>query len=293
VLTAPWWLTTIRRHGLDVFSAAAGTHGGILSLTWPVSILTQPPAPLPSLWPALIALCAIYLVVRGEWFLPAWMIATGFLLGREDHLLVIGALMIGVCGARYALPGVRTAAIEAAGGSERARSALTGTAAVGFVTTCLVAYGLLSAGLFVAGLPTFADGEDREMMGSLEDGSAVAVVGDAGEWLGYYGNVTHTSTLREMEWTGQFRERAVLRTRLTNCLSAECVSTALADHEITANYLYVALDGYSNAYPEALSDLRRHYLGDSLNASEEFAFEKRSENVLVYAIRNGTLGPAA
>lgn len=291
LLTAPWWITAISRHGIEVFTSAGSTHGGIVQLTWPVALLNPPPTPLLPLWPAFITLSAIILITRREWFLPVWMVGIGFLMGREDHLLLVGAVMTGTVTVRHALPGIRSLAMHSNVKQYGIRREAWGQLAVAFVLLVFVTYSIGTAGVFVAGLPTFADGEDKAMMESLEAGSEVVVIGDAGEWLGYYGNVTHTTALRGTEWTGQFRDRVKLRDQLTHCLSASCITETLLSHNITAEYLYIALDGYSNSYPQALMDLRREYLVDSVRGSDDYDIRNESENVVIGTVRNESLSP--
>lgn len=117
-LAAPWWLRVGTTHGFDVFLRAGGTHGGIGTALWPIDLLT-PEANPPSLWPALVVVAGLFLLVRGEYFLPLWTAIVGFVVGNDEHAVLIGALMVPVllrtAVRRSVAPGRRSVGVEARG----------------------------------------------------------------------------------------------------------------------------------------------------------------------------------
>jgi hypothetical protein len=116
VLSAPWWLTVIRAHGLGPFLAAGATGGTIfraLSLHETVLTLAQLGLGTAESVLAVIgmlgALGFFYSLAMRDWLLPAWWIAIVTLDARQGSTFstVPIALLAGVAVARLLLPALR------------------------------------------------------------------------------------------------------------------------------------------------------------------------------------------
>jgi hypothetical protein len=116
VLSAPWWLTVIRAHGLGPFIAAGATGGTIfraLSLGDTVTTLAQlglgTAESVLGLIGMLGALGFFYSLAMRDWLLPAWWIAIVTLDARQgsSFATVPIALLAGVAVGRLLLPALR------------------------------------------------------------------------------------------------------------------------------------------------------------------------------------------
>jgi hypothetical protein len=116
VLSAPWWLTVIRMHGIGPFLAAGATGGTIfraLSLQDTVTTLAQLGLGTAESVLALIgmlgALGFFYSLAMRDWLLPAWWIAIVTLDARQGSTFstVPIALLAGVAVGRVLLPALR------------------------------------------------------------------------------------------------------------------------------------------------------------------------------------------
>jgi hypothetical protein len=116
VLSAPWWLTVIRAHGVGPFLAAGATGGTIfraLSLDDTVSTLAQlglgTAESVLGLIGMLGALGFFYSLAMRDWLLPAWWIAIVTLDARQGSTFatVPIALLAGVAVGRLLLPALR------------------------------------------------------------------------------------------------------------------------------------------------------------------------------------------
>ncbi|MFL5496649.1 MAG: hypothetical protein ACJ8DC_19895 [Gemmatimonadales bacterium] len=116
LLTAPWWGTVVRVHGLGPFLAAAATGGSIfrlLSLRDVIDTLAHLGLGTGESVLALIgmlgALGFFFALTMGDWLLPAWWIATVTLDARQGSTFstVPIALLAGVAVAQLLLPVMR------------------------------------------------------------------------------------------------------------------------------------------------------------------------------------------
>lgn len=126
-LTVPWIAWVATTHGLDIFAAAAGTHSGLGGGTY--RIWQEFVAPVGHLdvgtpFYALAYLGAVVALARRRPFLPAWMVAGGYVLSGR-FLYVVGAMLVPIAvfegpgtaskAARYARRRARAAARRGAG----------------------------------------------------------------------------------------------------------------------------------------------------------------------------------
>jgi hypothetical protein len=116
VLSAPWWLTVIRMHGMEPFIAASATGGSIfrsLSLRDTINTLAQLGLGTGESVLALIgmlgALGFFFALSMGDWLLPAWWIAIVTLDARQGSTFstVPVALLAGVALVQLLLPAMR------------------------------------------------------------------------------------------------------------------------------------------------------------------------------------------
>jgi len=113
LLTAPWWLTVLARHGLGTFQAASmtsgwSTPGSLLSALG--EFLAPPSLPL-SVAGSLGVLAAGLCLLRGQPLLPLWLLAIFMLTPRSapSEAVLPLALLLGEAAAEVVVPSVRRA----------------------------------------------------------------------------------------------------------------------------------------------------------------------------------------
>ncbi|WP_144906268.1 hypothetical protein [Halobellus captivus] len=87
LLASPWLVWVLTTHGIDVFTAASGTHGGVGggadALSGAVSVGT-----------AVALVPAIYLLIRRDYLLPAWLVVVEVLFRQPRFAYTVGAVLI-------------------------------------------------------------------------------------------------------------------------------------------------------------------------------------------------------
>lgn len=108
LVTSPWWGLIIFNHGIDIFSTAAGTHGGIGARTSPralLSALTSTNGNFASLrmW-TLATIGGLYCLFQRRWFLPVWIVTTSILFAPPRFIAFIEPLLVAVAVCEVVLP---------------------------------------------------------------------------------------------------------------------------------------------------------------------------------------------
>lgn len=303
VLAAPWWLPVASTHGFDVFMRASNTHGSIGYFSWYQEFPTET-APIPSLWPPLAILGGGFLLVRRRLLLPIWFVATGFLTGRDEYLLVVGAMMAAALLFEVVAPALRQIengilrALEASDakmgmddlGRLAARLRASGPRLC--VLTILVlgsiaTYGTTSASLYVAGgesddeLPMFVHGADVEatqwVKTNTAENASFVVIGDVAEWFPMLTNRTSLVVPQGSEWEGTRGRQMHLRDRLRSCLNASCLTTELNQSDLSPDYVYLSAEGYN----DPKGNRRWNRLGHSLRQSPDYEVVFENRGVLI------------
>ncbi|WP_224333868.1 ArnT family glycosyltransferase [Haloprofundus halobius] len=231
-LATPWLVWNVSTHGLDVFTAASGTHGGIgggFAITaWHV---------IP-----LVLAAALFLARRP--FLGVWTVAAALLFQQARFVAFVGTFGV----VALALPRVRAAVAERVPRPKRRTVASVAIAATLVVGLGVVGYSMTVAEPSIA--PQFVDDDDvaaMEWVGeeTPEDATFV-VVGDAAEWFPDVSKRTMTVGLWGVEWEGAetYAEQKDLYRSISECPDADCVSETLDDADVTPDYLYVPKGTY-------------------------------------------------
>lgn len=111
LMTAPWWLLIVSRHGPEVFVYAAGTHEGtdqartlrsVVAMLVPIDGRFTPLRMF-----SLAFIGGLYCLVRRRFLLPIWILTISFVLPKARMVAFIEALLVTVAICGIVLPAVR------------------------------------------------------------------------------------------------------------------------------------------------------------------------------------------
>ena len=255
VLASPWWAQVVSTHGFDIFATAAGTHGGLGGGLYRLAAeLTYPLDDLDVEWPFFVAayVGGLYFLYKRRWFLPAWMVASSYFIGKNRFLFVAGSMVTAGFVFQAVIPRLRRSGLDV----RQARIASTATLA-------LVVLGALSAGILYGtgaavaifddshGQPQYLDDADREaqqwIKWNTEPSAEFVALGDSAEYLPYTTDRTILVGFWGVEWKsaeGYYHQMELYDT-LSECERAACLSSLL-DHEgVSPDYVYVPKGEYT------------------------------------------------
>jgi len=251
VLTAPWWLTVASRFGFDVFTSAAGTHGGVggglfmrcCRASRCGRSSSSPRAPSPSL---------------GGWrVLGAWLLAAEFLFKQPRFAYTVGAFAF--VGAAVVLADRSSSWVPAV--RERRRE-LAMVALVVVATAGVGAVGYEFDERTGDTTPAFVDDADLAAMEwagtETSPGATFVVLGDAAEWF----PVVADRTILLGPWGMEWREPATYERHLgayvnaSTCQSAGCVERWAGSVDAEPDYLYVPKGHYTVRGPTTRTSAR-------------------------------------
>jgi len=254
LLASPWLAWVLATHGIEIFTAAAGTHGGIGggadALAGEISL---------GVAVALVPAC--YLLFRREYLLPAWLVVAELLFRQPRFAYAVAAVLVPavvVTAIRARDGGGDVSGFDIAVGTPDTASEMPdttvdtpdialGTPEIDRRAAAAVAIILLGTvvggGYFAyeATLPTdpstpeYADGEAIEAMAWIaaeaETDARFVVLGDAAEWLPALTDRTLLVGYWGVEWKGPeaFERQEAAYESLSTCQSAECVERITAD----------------------------------------------------------------
>ncbi|KTG09067.1 hypothetical protein AUR64_14800 [Haloprofundus marisrubri] len=269
VLATPWLLWNISTHGLSVFTAASGTHGGIGG-----GFAVTP-------WLAVPLLLAVALFLVRRPFLGVWTVAAALLFQQARFVAFVGTFAV----VALLLPPVRTAVAERVPRPNRRT-----LAAVAISITLVGGLGVVGYSMTVAEpsiAPAFVDDDDvaaMEWVGeeTSEDATFV-VVGDAAEWFPDVSKRTITVGLWGVEWEGSqtYSEQVRLYRSVSHCDSADCVSETVSEAGVTPDYLYVPKGTYIVRGKRTTGG---DQLVESLMLSEGYEAAYENDGVVVFRV---------
>lgn len=277
ILAAPWWVTVARLHGPGVFLAASGSHGGLLGglpRLWGLFVVPIAEADVLSVLFVAVLAGAVTEVLRRRYLIPAWMVLSGYVIGKDRFVFVAGAMLISVLVWSKIYPAVyeaRRGSISfprglPTGGNDRGRSLPDGgerppgpaIAVAVTVVLCVTLVGALFAGSALATahehsstLPQTVDSDDRAAMQWLRDSTAdnatLLVMGDAAEWYPYYTNRSIVVSPWGLEWTSSERyyDEVELFQRVSTCRHPSCVQLQVGVQNRTSDYVVVPIGEYT------------------------------------------------
>ena len=279
LLASPWWLSVVSIHGPTVFTAAAGTHGGVgggLARLFGASG-----------WSLLVLAGGALLLAAGHVLLPAWLLASEVLFIQPRFAYLVGSIVLAVLAVEHVLPRVAssdriaaavnrvTATVtgDAAGWSESTtvpssdseatsdpeatsdRRGVTSALAAGvLVVGTLVGPAIFAAHVTVGSdstTPEFVDDSDRAAMdwarAETPPDATVVVLSDAAEWFPLYADRTMLVGPWGVEWRSRDAYDRQLNTfvEISACETVECVDARLAAVGAAPDYVYVPTDEYT------------------------------------------------
>lgn len=290
-ITAPWWLRVMSFHGADVFTAAAGTHGGI-GQAW-LDLFLHFDEMLPmllthSIWVPLPVLGVAYLVYTERYFLPVWLAVTALALGNARFVFPIGAFAIAPLVFEVGLPAVRR--MTGWRTSNRRLSVLTIglVLVVGTATGALYAAGQVNAHAGSQSQPQFIDDNDVEAMNwvatETPPDAQFVVLGDAGEWFPYQTKRTLLVGPWGVEWKSseEYERQLSLYKDVSKCETETCVTGTLSRLETKPSHVYVPTEAYTVRGMEQNPDGQ---LRADMVHSDRYELVFENDGVAIFAVK--------
>ncbi|WP_144905664.1 hypothetical protein [Halobellus captivus] len=289
VLVSPWWYSVARRHGVDVFFAAAGTHSGLFGGL--DRLFDQFVYPLVTGYPTSIFFLlsfagTFYFLGRQRLLLPTWLVTGAFVLGKARFQFVAGSMMAGSFLVAVARNTLRDPSARAW------KPTLHRALAVVFVFVIVVSL-VSSAATLTSTDPTnrwqpqFIDRSDETAMTWVSQNTAQSadfvVLGDAAEWFPLLADRTILIGPWGIEWEGPTRYNSQLsqyRT-LSTCSSEQCITRGLRDADVRPNYLYVPKESYT---VRGESQNGTVPLRQTLNRSNRYQVAYENQGVTIYRV---------
>ncbi|MFC7045084.1 ArnT family glycosyltransferase [Halobacteriaceae archaeon GCM10025711] len=221
VLASPWWLQVVATHGADIFLTASGTHTGLGG--GPYRLLDQFVYPLGDLDGEILFyvgayLGAGYLLARRRYFLPAWMVAATYFIGKNRFLFVAGSMLTAVFVFEWLVPAAR----EHLPTLDRGRvvpvlTVLTVTLLALTMGTLYGASALNTAHEHSPTQPQYIDDHDVEAMqwmaANTPEDAGFVVAGDAAEWVPVH--TDRTILVGPWGWSGRTPVATTTRSNAT------------------------------------------------------------------------------
>ena len=268
LLASPWLAWALTTHGVGVFTAASGTHGGVgggaNALAGSVS---------PGIVLALVP--AVYLVIRREYLLPVWLVLVELLFEQPRFAYTVVAVLVPtvvvtLLRARDAEPDwVRRRNLVSPGVDDDGNEVnhdVDDATGVGMDRRAAAAAAVILLGTLVGGgyfayeatlvtdpsTPEFLDAESAEAMEWIatetDPDARFVVIGDAAEWLPALTDRTLLVGHWGVEWVDAetFARQAAAYESLSRCQSADCVERTAARVETERpTHVYVPKGQYT------------------------------------------------
>ena len=296
LLTSPWWLTVASAHGFEIFFSAAGTHSGLgggLGRLADQFVYTLDSDIEAVFFLGIFAGAAFHLY-RRRWFLPAWLFASAYVIGKQRFQFVAGAMLLA------------SLLLEGSEAYLRSRSdALPSrqTAAAVALCTAVVFAGI--GGLYAAGAlninyessstqPAFIDADDRKAMewvaANTDPAADFVVLGDAAEWFPLFTDRAILIGPWGVEWTSpeRYHTQLSLYRAVSTCDSESCLTDALAANDVSAEYVYVPKGEYTVRGKEFVADGDLRY---DLLASDSYKKVYENQGAVVFRVVDHAAAP--
>lgn len=254
-LASPWWLAVIARHGVDIFLTASGTHSGLGGGLWRLAVKLGYGLDDLNVESAVYVaayLGGLYALVRGRYVLPAWAVASSYVIGKNRFLFVAGSML----SAAFVFDAVMPTLRDRFERPRRQDAVVVATVVVVVLAASAVGVLYAASALRVAhtdspSQPQSMDQHDRAAMawaaGHTAPDDAFVVLGDPGEWLPLYAERTILLGPWGWEWketSGYYRELERYDAVAT-CDTAACLSTWLDRLDRDPEYVYVPKGAYT------------------------------------------------
>jgi hypothetical protein len=248
ILTSPWWLTVISRHGFGVYVNASSSATGIgpdLGTISSLLFISPPATELATIWTVFGIIGVITTVLQREWLLPGWFAAAAVLFPtfRFQHLITIA---LGV----WALFNVLLPVIKQISDYEFDEAIQVG------VVCLILVYSTGAGALYAADYPgsigDFADSRlwvelDEEDIAALEwvkkntnEDATLLVRTPVSEWAPYLSDRKLVIPTRGIEFlSSDTREQnSRLFEKLNKCESPRCVEEVAKAAPQNPDYIY-------------------------------------------------------
>ncbi|WP_458210086.1 ArnT family glycosyltransferase [Haladaptatus sp. NG-SE-30] len=294
LIASPWLVQVATNHGLDILTAAAGTHGGLgagLSLFF--DRLNDPFATSPFIvvWYLLLVLGISYFVVKRRFFLPLWFGISVFLIDEIRFAFIPGVMLLTV-GLTDVVPAIRSRLSDS---SEQSISLTT-------IQVLVLGLFVLLGTIYVTGvpfagqstMPAFIDREDRTAMAWVQSETPsdadFVVLGDAAEWFPYLTERTILVGPWGVEWktpTAYYQQMDAY-TDISECTTARCLTTNLQNHKQQPSYIYIPKETYTvrGTAIDQSGAMRR-----SIERSDRYQIAYENKGVLIVRIRASYADP--
>lgn len=294
LLTSIWWGQIIQVHGVDVFLAAAGAQGGIgsnltgLARIFKAAIWQEY---IVFFWGPFTVLGGLYLIVKRQIFLPAWLLLSATILGKARFPFFVGAFISAV----FIVDVVRIIIQRHTKTRRRLRVGISCIiimfAAIGLVGGTLYATSSINTHGNSQSLPQFIDENDINAMQWIQRNTAsdaqFVVLSDAAEWFPQQAHRTILVGPWGTEWRGQSAYRSQIRRfkRLSTCENSTCITSKMHRANLDPEYLYVPKQSFT---VRGVQYFQSPQTIVSMRESSHYRQIYENPGVAVFAIRNGT-----
>ncbi|WP_132058647.1 glycosyltransferase family 39 protein [Halorussus amylolyticus] len=285
-LASPWWTQVMAHHGVDVFTGAAGTHGGLGGgLPSASDALGLRTSIVESVWQVVPLAGVAYLLKERRFFLPMWFAAVVVVLGKPRFSVFVGALVAAV----FLFEGVGEWLRDESNAGTRRRGVVT-------VALVLLAIAGLSAGAMYASgdvnahggspsLPQFIDRHDDDAMTWTAENTAAdatfVVQGDAAEWFPERTRRTMLVGPWGVEWEGteEYAHQLDLYRDMSACNSAQCMTTTLSNANVEPDYVYLPKGRFT---VRGMEYQRTSKLAMSMHLSPRYETVYENDGVIIF-----------
>lgn len=294
LFASPWWLTVLSRHGPDIFITASGTHsgiaGGLRRLVVKLGLgINELNAEM-----VLYVLAysgGIYMLIRRSFFLPAWGVASSYVVGKNRFLFVAGSMVTAVFLLDVVVPAVR-AKIDRPTRHQAITAAL-----IVLIVLSAIGIGVLTGASALsvahdhsASQPQPMDHFDRSAMEwvatNTDPAAEFYVLGDPGEWFPLFTNRTIVFGPWGWEWkkTAGYYEEFEYYDHTATCNSALCLTTAIERRDRDPKYVYIPTGEYTVRGRQFTRDPE---MRDSLIRSGRYGLVYENPGVMIFSVRDG------
>jgi hypothetical protein len=290
LLAAPWWTQVMAYHGIDVFTAAAGTHGGLGGGIPTLSGLLNIPverALVGTVWSSIPILGIAYLLKERRYFLPVWFVALTVVVGKARFSLVAGSFITAVFLLEWVGAWLKRESPLDVGRREVVTVSLVLIATVGLAGGAMYATGDVNAHAGSPSLPQFVTHDDVQAMEWAEENTdpdaTFVVQGDAAEW---FPQQTHRTMLVGpwgVEWKGHepYNRQLQLFRDVSSCNSAQCMTQTLSEAGVSPDYIYLPKGKFT---VRGMQYQRTSKLAMSMHLSPQYRTVYENDDVIVFEV---------
>lgn len=244
VIASPWIWWVVATHGVGIFTAAAGTHGGIGG-GLNTSFMSVTPYHL------LILTALGYLSVRREYLLVTWVVVAAVLFQQPRFSYTVGGIALAAAGYDLAIRARFFGRLQAYSLGRLDRRA---------IGTIFLIIGISLGGVYVSSefisqsdplTPPFIDDSSISAMQWAKDETrpeaTFVVLGDSAEWFPVLAGRTILIGPWGVEWEGDgpYERQITAFETVSVCQTARCVEQISASMGTAPDYVYVPRSQYT------------------------------------------------